>query len=656
MAIAAPRPAPEKPLVLLAGFEVSEAEACRRLLRGEVEVAVRAAVEILEADSELPRRLERQQVAVLCLGPRISGLQAKRVLESAHRLPHPPTLTLLTAAGPDPTLFQELIDEDRIFYLSAQPVLLEDLAALVRSALERARTLAGPGSGEPAVAPEDSPERLAVARRALEAARQMAAQRDLPSCCELLREAARELADADRAYALLYDPESETLWSREAGLGAEERRESAAVGLVSFVARTGRPVAVERLADDPRYEREADDPEGSGEECFLAVPVAGPEGGGAAALPVLAVIAALRSPERPPFAPEDREALDLLAGQAAAPLAQRLEERRLAELERQREASLRDRSLELFREEALAQHTAAQVHEGDLLRLSPSWTRWVFRLLLTVLAAALLYVTFGTLNDYAAGPAVVRFAGLTELTATAPGTVREVAVRAGQRVARGDLLVRFHDAEEAAERDRVEREFELRLVDRLRNPGDPAAAQALAGLRAERERAAARLAERIVRAPAAGVVGDVRVRPGQLVAPGQILLSLAGGRAGESRPRLAALLPGHYRPLVARGMPLRLALEGYPYSYQHLAVAAVGEEVVGPEEARRYLGPGLADAVPIEGPVVLVFADLPSATFVADGETYRFHDGMWGRAEVKVRSERILEALVPGLKALFGRG
>src|SRR5262245_59683968 len=128
MAIAAPRPAPEKPLVLLAGFEPAEAEACRRLLRGETDSAE---IEVLEADSDLPRRLERQRVAVLCLGPRISGLQARRVLDGAKRLPHPPgppTLTLLTAAGPDPTLFQELIDEDRIFYLSSQPVPLDDLA------------------------------------------------------------------------------------------------------------------------------------------------------------------------------------------------------------------------------------------------------------------------------------------------------------------------------------------------------------------------------------------------------------------------------------------------------------------------------------------------------------------------------------------------
>lgn len=649
MATAAPRPGLERPLVLLAGFEPAEAEACRRLLGDEAGVHLVEAADAASAadvEREVLRRLEREQVAVLCLGPGLSGLKARHLLDAAVAAGRAPALSLLTAAGPDPTLFQELIDDDRIFYLSAAPVPLGDLEALLRGALERSRALSGADPGADAAGAQPQ-EHAALARRTLAVARQVAAQGDLAGCCEVLREAARSLAAADRASALLYDPESETLWSREPGLAAEERRESAAVGLVSFVARTGRAVAVERLAEDPRYEREADDPAGRGEERFLAVPVAGEHGR------VLAVLSAVRGPERPPFSPGDREAVALLAEHVATPLGQLVEEQRLAAADRRREALLRDRSLDLFREEALDHHTAGQLHEGDLLRLSPRWTRWTYRLLLAVLAAGILYLTFGRLDDYAAGPAVVRFAGLTEVTANAPGIIEEVAVRPGQRVAAGDLLVRFHRAEEIAERNRIEREFELRLIDRLRNPADPTAAQALGALRADRERAEARLGERVVRAPAPGLVSDVRVRPGRPVAPGQVLLSLAGGRA---RPRVAALLPGQDRPLLAPGLRLRLELQGYAYSYQHLTVAAVGEEVVGPEEARRYLGPEIADAVPIEGPVVLVYADLPALTFEADGRTYRFHDGMWGRAEVKVRSERIFEALVPGVKALFGDG
>jgi multidrug resistance efflux pump len=159
-----------------------------------------------------------------------------------------------------------------------------------------------------------------------------------------------------------------------------------------------------------------------------------------------------------------------------------------------------------------------------------------------------------------------------------------------------------------------------------------------------------------VRAPAAGVVSDVRVRVGQRIAPGQSILALVRGSVNPSHPEVVALLPGEYRPLLKPGMPLRLELQGYRYAYQHLIVDSVGDEVVGPAEARRSLGDEVADAVQLTGPVVKVSGHLESDTFEAEGKTRRYHDGMWGRAEVRVRSERVLVALVPALKAVFEDG
>ena len=75
--------------------------------------------------------------------------------------------------------------------------------------------------------------------------------------------------------------------------------------------------------------------------------------------------------------------------------------------------------------------------------------------------------------------------------------------------------------------------------------------------------------------------------------------------------------------------------------------------MLGPEEARRALGPGLADATPLSGPVVLVEASLPALKFTSDGREYPYYDGLWGQAEVRLRSEPILFALVPSLKALW---
>jgi membrane fusion protein (multidrug efflux system) len=75
--------------------------------------------------------------------------------------------------------------------------------------------------------------------------------------------------------------------------------------------------------------------------------------------------------------------------------------------------------------------------------------------------------------------------------------------------------------------------------------------------------------------------------------------------------------------------------------------------VVGPAEARRYLGDEIADAVQFTGPVVRVEAHLNSPTFEAEGKLRRYHDGMLANAEVRTRSERVLVTLIPALKAFF---
>jgi membrane fusion protein (multidrug efflux system) len=68
---------------------------------------------------------------------------------------------------------------------------------------------------------------------------------------------------------------------------------------------------------------------------------------------------------------------------------------------------------------------------------------------------------------------------------------------------------------------------------------------------------------------------------------------------------------------------------------------------------RRFLGQDIADAVTLQGSQVIVQAQVPARTFHAEGRWHTYHDGMHGTAEVRVRSERLVFALVPGLKAVF---
>ena len=304
----------------------------------------------------------------------------------------------------------------------------------------------------------------------------------------------------------------------------------------------------------------------------------------------------------------------------------------------------------LFRDEALA-YSNGDRNDGALLRLAPSWIGWAYWLLVAVALATGAFAVRGRVSEYAEGPSVIRVQGRMDLTAKLAGTVAKVFVRPGQRVAEGEPLVQFFGDEENAELERVQKEFDLHLLQLLRDPADSAARESLSALRAERELAATRAAQRLLRAPRAGVASDVRIRPGQHLGVGELVLALV---PDDAPLEMIALVPGRYRPMLQVGMPLRFELAGYRYEYRQLEIAGIGDEVVGPAEARRSLGADVADAIPIDEPVVLVRARLPAREFLSSGARFHYFDGLHAQVQVRVRSEPILVALLPPLRALFG--
>ncbi|HKQ77910.1 MAG TPA: HlyD family efflux transporter periplasmic adaptor subunit [Blastocatellia bacterium] len=305
---------------------------------------------------------------------------------------------------------------------------------------------------------------------------------------------------------------------------------------------------------------------------------------------------------------------------------------------------------ELFRDAALRAHYSSRGSHGDLLRISPGWTNWIYWLLVVIFLTGLSYLFFGRVNEYAAGAAIVRSEDRADIHAVSGGMITKIAIRPGQRVTANQLLAQLYDAPEAAELDRLDSEYELQLVKSLNSPLDSVSQQQLAFMRERRQVAAARLNERRITAPRDGTIKDVRIRAGQTVAPGELLLTLDGD--GE-KLSVVALLPGHYRPLLRKGAPLRLELNGFRYAYQHLAIDLVAEDVIGPNEARKYLGEQVSDSIVLQGPVVIVKADLPSRSFTSDAGEYFFHDGLQGTAEVRVRSERLILTLLPSLKTVW---
>ncbi|HEU4411805.1 MAG TPA: HlyD family efflux transporter periplasmic adaptor subunit [Polyangiaceae bacterium] len=306
----------------------------------------------------------------------------------------------------------------------------------------------------------------------------------------------------------------------------------------------------------------------------------------------------------------------------------------------------------IYRAAALA-HADVRRREENVLRLSPAWTRWAYWVVVAALGAAAAFGLLATVYEYAGGPAVVWASGREDVTSAVAGTIASVEVQPGQHVDAGQVLVRLHAGRERAELEGAEREFEAELVKTLRDPADGAARQALAALRAKRDLAAARLAELSLRAPRAGVVGDLRLRPGQPLAAGDAALTLT---FDDARCAVVAVLPGQHRPHLRPGLPLRFEVAGYRRAHRDLAIDAVEGQVVGPAEVRRALGQSVADTIKVEGPVNLVRAALPSCDFEADGERLPLYHGMGGRAEARVRPERAVFAFAPALRAVFGGG
>ena len=111
---------------------------------------------------------------------------------------------------------------------------------------------------------------------------------------------------------------------------------------------------------------------------------------------------------------------------------------------------------------------------------------------------------------------------------------------------------------------------------------------------------------------------------------------------------VVALLPGHDRPRLDAGMALQLELSGRHDQREQAVIDAIDSQVIGPEEVRKRLGDPIGDALPGNGPVVIVRAHLTARTSGAGGRAYELHDGMLGKAEVKVDHQSLLRVLLHG--------
>ncbi len=602
--------------VWVLGFEPAVASQLTRLLEG---TGVRVLTEI--AGRQAP--LGETPAVAICFGPSANRDDVEQMLNQlsseARALP-PVIVTGAQSSAAHSDAYGE------VFYRSPGALCASDLVQVIHAA--RAQSVP--------VIPTPQDTRLQALLDALDT--DLATCRDLASGSAALTRALCSALQAEHAELWIEIPRGGQL---RATPGAGTQRLAALDrGLVGFAACIESEVRLAAPHTDPRFDRATDAAPGA-----PAVAEPGPillHGCGRIGERIL-VAAAHREAADEPFDDAASRLMDALLGTARTHL------RRWIRADNASNALVRGPH-DLYRAEALDSYLEDAPTEGDLLRADPGWTRLTYRVLLAFVGLALLFCLLAQINEYAEGPAVVHFGDRAEIFARHEGTVQSILVKPDQQVAAGDLLLRFHSPNEAAEVLRLEQEFALRLRQRLRALSDPDAEQELISARTHLELARAKLEEFEVRAPRQGVVSDIRIRPGAHLPAGEPILTLVSDHEALA---VLVFLPGQARPALAPGQELRLELAGYPGVHHDLVIESVDREIIGPAQARRALGSRISDAVQLEGPVVIATAILNSATFEADGKTLTLHDGMYGQAEVITRSRSLLLHLIPGLETLF---
>ncbi len=559
--------------------------------------------------------------AVVCFGPGVPPATAVELIEKqAETEPDAGCRYLMLGAGDEVGRLEALVERDLVFYLAPEAPAIDATLALIEAAYEH-------GAAHRTFTPVEP------ASRYLSQIAEIERGRGVEDTLERLEQAAHELIRCRHAACRWVDAESHTLWRPGDGDG----RDSTATGLVGFVARTGRSVAVPRVGDDPRYDAEADNARRSRRERFAAVALpAGP--GARQPTAVEAVLAVARGGRQRPFTAAEVRQLEHLAGEAG-PILRR---RRLA-MEQERARS----ETEVFRSEALVHRDRGLATRSEPLRIAPAWLSHAYRVVLALCATGLLALPFAASTEYAVGPAVVRLQQRAEVRARAAGVLEQLAVRPGDAVQRGQEIGRLDSSEETAQLEQLRQELELRLVERLRHPDQPAATSAFVALREQQRVASARLERLRLRSPEDGLIGDLLVRPGRPLVAGQPIASVVVA-AVASEPWIDVLLPGSYRPLLAPGMEVRFKIDGYADVELLLTVSEVSRQVISPQLASRIVEPSASRIEPTAGGaagrsgLVIVRAELPAGAFDSQGRRYPYFDGMTGVAELRVRKRRLV--------------
>jgi hypothetical protein len=546
---------------------------------------------VLNAETleDLQSLYRNEQVAVIIFGPALTPIQIRAHLHTYNDKSSLRAIYILLFESSSQAGIQRLIDDDVFFYHGHSSLGDYELRVLVHAALcVYMQRCSSTSTKQLSSLDGDRFRHFCFT---------LAREHRLRDIGTLFSAEIVALLEASTARCLSYDPNRDMF--RFDVNDSYSKTCDVSTGLIGYAARTGEGMRIPFATRDPRYDPNADNPTNQAEIHFIAHPIRNFDGS------VFGVLTAVRSPDSEPFSVENEVCLEALATWMA-PLLQMI----WSELSTTMDEVASSTTSHIFRKEAIKSYDDNDSVGKPVWKI-PQWLLWSHMLSVIFLSVGLAYLFLARAPEVISGPAVIRVKGKTTVEALGSGIVSEILVSRGDRVSKGDVLLRIEP-----------------------NPGD----SLLDRIRKE------------VRAPINGTVADIWIRSGQPVNAGEGVLTLSAGEGGNEA---IALLPGTYAPQVHARMAIVLRIDGYPQSREMFAIHDVDAENISSNDADRYIGKETAHTLNITAPVLLVRVEVPEDSFKSSSERFAYHDGMTAHAEVRVRREPLLFTLIPGVKDAF---
>lgn len=538
---------------------------------GDLQEALESAYDVLHipgtlALDELMRDSPLAVVVLSPLGDQELYLELLACL-SQYDIVSPKAIVLLPEK--ETYLLPALSNSSRVFYTLPLPKDPSHLLAVLDSSIEQAWI---EGFGPTSVGQTEQIHQI------INLARQLSVLGDLHLAGRLIIEHTLSLVNAERAYFLLYDSDSDSLES-------EEMEQRATGGLAGFVAKTGISTHLAYASRDARFLQAIDDPDGDGNVHLAIDPLKSSQG------TILAVLIAAREEGRAAFSDQDRETMDLLSSQLAPFVDQIRFQARVHSLTARRHLDEVGRDADLFSVEAI--EARAQVDQyGQLLNVSGGVLRWASWVLVGISFVALTLSATVQIPSYVSGVAVTRISPMDRVLAPAEGRIDRVLIALGDEVAQGDVL---------AGADGVSADSPMLFL-----------------------------------APQDGFVARILAQEGDDVVHQEVVFEIV---PRDAQVDLVGHLPGRIRQALAPGQALWWTPEGSGQTFKG-TLEYFSSSVTSTQQAHQFTGgvgePGLA------GPRVVFRARLSIPANESKQWIRQFHDGLVGRAEVRVGSRSLL--------------